>query len=134
VGALTVGVTHLQAGRGHDATRGRQVAEMVERLADVQGPVVLMGDFNLYADSEHDRASEAALERAGFVDTATEAAPTYVARNPYTSSRSAGQRFDRILVRGGAGIELDPVRGEILPRVLSDHQPVLATLRIRRTI
>lgn len=124
LGALTVGVTHLQAGDATDV-RADQVAQIVGWLGAVEGPVLLMGDFN-FAGSD-DAASEAALARAGLVDAAGGGAATFVPRNPFTG-RAAPSRLDRIYVRDGTAQRWQVHAVRVLPRVWSDHQPLHARL------
>jgi len=115
---LRIGVTHLQAGRRHAHVRARQVEEIVARVEAERAPVVLMGDFNLYADSEVDQRSARSLHEAGLVDAARALAqeePTF----------GSGERFDRIYLRGGPEASLEPVEAEVLKESrVSDHHPV----------
>lgn len=118
-------VTHLQAGRGDraSAVRNSQIRELIDTVAGLVGPALVMGDFNLYDDLPTDLDSVERLRGAGLRDAAELAdatAPTY-----------AGQaaRLDRIYLRDGAGTALGATRVEV-PRgpVLSDHAPVEATV------
>lgn len=118
-GELTVAVTHLQASPWHAPVRARQVAQLLEVLQDVRGPLALLGDFNFYGG---DAANAERLLEAGFVDVG--GGSTYLRRNPYTWSH--GHRFDRIYLRGGP----EAVEVRVLPRIFSDHQPLHATIRL----
>jgi len=134
LGRVRVLVTHLQAHREHAKVRASQVDEILER--NDSRPVVLMGDFNFYDDHPEDRASERRLEEAGFVDVAVEVGrpePTYDPENPYVRG-SRGQRFDRILVRGGQGVSFRSADSRVLQHEtpLSDHHPLWARVEARR--
>lgn len=119
-------VTHLQAGNGDRAAtvRADQVSELLRVLGDVDGPVLVLGDFNL-SDSAIDRDTEARLLAAGLVDAGESAdEPTY---------RGGNHRLDRVFVRSGGDVDLVPVGatvvqyGDDLPE-LSDHLPVSVRL------
>lgn len=124
-GPSWVVVTHLQAGSGQGSARARasQVDELIGLIPEDQGPVVMVGDFNLYQDNQADRASARRLAGAGWTDVAEASgalSPTYP---------DNGERFDRIFVRSGASACLAAERVEVVDVLLSDHLPVRATLR-----
>lgn len=129
-GALTMVVTHLQASAGSAAAEVRswQVAELLAALDGVTDPVVLTGDFNFYAAQAADRASVAAIQGAGFLDTLDGSdAPTH---------QLEAERFDRIYVRDGRGgrrLRVVVEESAVLDGVVaawSDHLPVRARLRV----
>lgn len=115
-GRLHVVTTHLQAGRGGgaQAARAAQIDELLALSGGLSGPVVLMGDFNLYGDLDVDRDAAGRLADAGFVDVAAALGVT----SPTHASEAA--RLDRVFIRGG-----QPLAAEVLdPRGLSDHRPL----------
>lgn len=54
LGALTLGVTHLESGRGQTEKRHEQLEVIRRRLAG-RGPALLMGDLNFDADRDPER-------------------------------------------------------------------------------
>jgi endonuclease/exonuclease/phosphatase (EEP) superfamily protein YafD len=134
--ALRVGVTHLQAERRHAGTRARQVDEIVARVEAERGPVVLMGDFNLHAESEEDCRSAERLHATGLVDAALELGreePTYGVASPYERGGGRGERFDRVYLRAGARTSLRPLEAAVIDVAggpVSDHHPVRVRVRI----
>lgn len=136
-GELCVCVAHLQAGRRHADVRARQIGELLDRLEAERRPVVLMGDFNFYEDAEEDRRSDERVRAAGFEDAAralARAEPTFhAASNPYVRGRRTAHRFDRVYLRGGSGLRLEPLQAEVLrlaPRPVSDHHPLRVRVRV----
>ncbi|TFH21857.1 MAG: hypothetical protein E4H03_09670 [Myxococcales bacterium] len=131
-------VTHLQAGRRHASIRTRQIEQLLRALERESRPVVVMGDFNLYADESGDEDSARRIEAAGFVDAAvaTEATrPTYTSQNEYVRRRGRSERFDRVYLRDAAAADLrfEPLVVEdagVLPLPVSDHHPVHARVRL----
>lgn len=117
--------THLQAGGGpkNAHVRARQVDEILEHLADLDGPQVVLGDFNLHARQLEDRDTAARLEAAGFDDAAAAIPSTYVFRN---------ERFDRILLRDGGDLAWTAHSARLASKIpfLSDHLPVEAELSL----
>jgi endonuclease/exonuclease/phosphatase family metal-dependent hydrolase len=109
-GVLTVAATHL-ANRGrregaHPASP--QLDALLERLAGVDGPVVLAGDLNLGPDR-----AEAPIRAAGF--TRVVAPPTFPSNAPRI-------HIDWIAVR-----HLDVVAAEVPALTASDHRPLVAS-------
>jgi endonuclease/exonuclease/phosphatase family metal-dependent hydrolase len=137
---LSLWVVHLQAGRGHAAIRARQVRQLLEPLADERRPLVLMGDFNFYEGSAEDRDSAERLAAAGLADAALALAcadPTYhAASNRYLRRRRRlAHRFDRVYLRGGGGVQVEPLAAEVLrlaPDPVSDHHPLRVRVRLSR--
>jgi endonuclease/exonuclease/phosphatase family metal-dependent hydrolase len=134
---VSVCVVHLQAGRRHARVRAAQLGQLLSRLGEERRPLVLMGDFNFHQECEEDRRSAARLLEADFTDAANELGqdhPTYHAgSNPYVPRRRSPQRFDRVYLKGGQGVGLEPVEAEVmrlLPRPVSDHHPLRVRVRI----
>jgi len=132
---LAVAVLHLQAGRRHASVRARQLDELLCGLGSETGPVVLLGDFNFYADVVEDQRSADRLVAAGFCDAAhvvDRPEPTFVASNPYVRRSEAGERFDRVYLRDGSDLRLRPVATEVVhaPSPLSDHHPLRVRVRL----
>lgn len=130
VGSLWLAVTHLQAGRRARAAEVRavQVEELLGVVNALAGPVVLMGDLNLY-DGERDRATVRRLEEAGFADAAIQLGRTGL------THPGEGARLDRVLVRGAGSVCMVPESTAVLSlpeRALSDHLPVRTGLRMHR--
>lgn len=129
VGSILVLNTHLQAGRGRGATRARahQVDDLLSLVADIDEPVVMVGDFNLYDDLADDRDSADRLAAAGLVDAA-------VALDAREATYPDGTRLDRVFVRHGAHTCLvaESVQAVTDADGLSDHHPLAFRLRARR--
>lgn len=129
VGRVPVVVTHLQSGHAAKAAavRATQVDELLAWVADLAGPVVLLGDFNFYHASGRDTASHQQLRDAGFVDIAASVGEE---RGTYPG---VNDRYDRVYVRGESadGRCVVPVGAEVLDEAgLSDHRPVRARFRV----
>jgi endonuclease/exonuclease/phosphatase family metal-dependent hydrolase len=123
---FTVAVTHLQAGGGerNAGVRSAQVDEILGVLERSEHPVVLLGDFNLYADEAVDGRTRDRLDAEGFVDAAEAVGAT---GGTYPGLKD---RFDRVFVRGGC---VEPRSAEVLDRLaLSDHHPVRVEMVVRR--
>jgi len=119
-GTLHVFNTHLDY-RADPAMRRTQIAETLEVLEDVNGPIILLGDLNAPPDAAeleplltrlHD-AWEMAGDGDGF---------TFPADAP-------DRRIDYILV--SSDIRVDSIA--VLHSTASDHQPVVAVLSIGGT-
>jgi endonuclease/exonuclease/phosphatase family metal-dependent hydrolase len=114
---VSVVSTHLTyAGAGQ---RGRQAARLVDAAAGARSAVVVAGDLNAPIE-----AAELAAIRTAFVDTFT------ATGTPPGDPRRAscdGDRIDHILVRN-----LEPLSCRVATEAgdLSDHLPVIATLRL----
>lgn len=136
-GETAVLVTHLQAGgsEANGRVRRAQVEELLRGLAQAEGPALVMGDFNLYAENAEDRATLRRLGAAGLVDAAAEVGNvdgTYVGLN---------ERFDRVYLRSSEKVALCAQAAEVVaydddpntraPRSLSDHHPVQVRVGIR---
>jgi endonuclease/exonuclease/phosphatase family metal-dependent hydrolase len=136
-GEIALCVVHLQAGRRTGAIRKRQVAELLACVASEPGPVVLLGDFNFHDACAEDARSAAALAAAGFEDAAVALGrpePTYDSpSNPYVRLRPQSHRFDRVYLRSGRGVRLEPLDAEVVrvrPLPVSDHHPLRVRVRV----
>lgn len=134
---IRVMVTHLQAGLRHADVRAHQVDELLQRTqAAADLPTVLLGDFNLHSDSPEDQASHDRLLAEGFRDVALETGatePTFHSANRYVIGKGRSERFDRIYVRCGKHVALEPLEAAVLEHEhpLSDHHPLWARLVAR---
>jgi endonuclease/exonuclease/phosphatase (EEP) superfamily protein YafD len=92
-----------------------QLQAVAHELADHRGPMIVAGDFNSWSVSRVEVLSEV-MRGLGLAEVLPETD---------TRSRFMGQQLDHVYVRG-----LDVVNASA-PQVLSsDHNPVLATLRL----
>ena len=114
--AVSVISVHLDFSR--KKVRDAQTAEMREVLKDLQGPIVILGDFNADWTSK-DSAIKAIVANEIYKIYKPEATGlgTY---------KSGKHRLDWILISN----DLEFVNYEVPQLVLSDHQPVLATLKL----
>ena len=94
-----------------------QFVALTHALAQHDGPMIVAGDFNTWNDARQDAVREAA--------TTLQLLPV----TPTDDRRSLfmGRQLDHVLVRG-----LDVVESTAIPVTSSDHNPVQATLRLRR--
>lgn len=123
--SLQVFVTHLEAGR---AFEGRQQAarSLLEAVEGVEGPTIVLGDFNL-SDDARDTSIEASFAEAGWQDAGAGGGPTH---------RLFDDRFDRIYLKHGdtwCVSALDyAVLGEDqgVDKGWSDHRPVWARVGV----
>jgi len=93
-----------------------QLTVLADTLAAHRGPVIFAGDFNTWTDTRRD-AMNALAARLGLVETR------------FTDDRRSlflGKQLDHILVRG-----LDVVEVMAIPVQSSDHNPLIATLRVQ---
>lgn len=101
-----VAVTHL---RPRSSTATTQLEFVVERLSRFDGPVVLLGDLNLFPHQVVPVVHAAGMELAG---------------GPPTFPRSAPRaRIDHVAVRGFSITKVEVPATEI-----SDHRPLVVTL------
>lgn len=121
--------THLDAGGsvGDQAARAAQVAQLVESLTTWSAgrAAVLLGDLNLRANDPADVPALAALLDGGGLVDACEAVGC-----------PEPNHIDRVLVRGGGAIRLEPLAWRREEQFvddhgepLSDHPAISATLR-----
>ena len=92
-----------------------QLEAIAQELADHRGPVIVAGDFNTWTPVRLDVVSDV-MRRMGL-------APVLPPVD--TRSRFLGQQVDYVFVRG-----LEVVHAEAPEVGSSDHNPVLATLRV----
>lgn len=103
-----------------DTFRYAQAHALLAELETLDLPMIVAGDFN---DTPDSRTMKAFLA-AGF-EPLEAPGPSWNARTPSVD-------IDHILVRGGWGLELTPLGGEVLAeRALSDHRPVRGRIRVR---
>ena len=102
------------------SVRDRQVNEMVARLSDIDGPLVLMGDLN----SQWVQEESPVRKLAGELNLRT----FYPERNTLgTYKESSGKRLDWILISR----ELEFRDYKVLPDVVADHFAVYAEIAYR---
>ncbi len=122
-----VAVTHLQAGHSEKnaAVRAAQVDQLIRVVSALDGPALVMGDFNLYDDLESDRQSSQRLREKGYADAARlhgATGPTY---------RTGTERLDRIYTRSGKQLNVRVTDAKVgRKKSLSDHLPVEASVRL----
>ena len=128
--ALAVSVTHPTLGPttfvclhldwlADDSHRFLQAQALVEGLRDVQGLVVLAGDFN---DRPGPRTLELFGSRFTQADKPEDAHDTFPADGP-------DREIDFVMFRSATQIEASAI--VLTEAVASDHRPILATLRQR---
>lgn len=119
-GGLWLGNTHMQGG----AANPMQMARIRDLLAEVDGPVILTGDFNVGPDSE---GVQAMLDWQDgphrFRDAVAEAGVGNVPSTP-----NGSRRIDHVLVSGPFRARAAEVRTEAAGE--SDHYPVIVTLEV----
>ena len=133
--------THLEVGGEAAPVQEAQAAELIADLSTVDGPVVLVGDFNSPADGSG-TASYAALTSSGFTDAFAATHPdadgfTCCQADDLTNEASLlDTRIDFVLYRGAVTAPSVEVVGEEqankTPGGLwpSDHAGVVAALEI----
>lgn len=115
---VTVSVISIHLDFSRKKVRDAQVAEMRAVLADVETPVIIMGDFN--TDLKKEKSSLKAIVEGGRFRV-------YQPESSLLGTYKSGKhRLDWILISN----DLEFVTYEVAQAVLSDHQPVLATLRL----
>jgi endonuclease/exonuclease/phosphatase (EEP) superfamily protein YafD len=95
-----------------------QLEQLTNELAGHQGPIVVGGDFNTWSQARLDAMHEA-MHRLGLAAVLPQAE---------TRSRVLGRQIDFVFVRG-----LEVVAASAPPVASSDHNPLLATLRVQPT-
>lgn len=115
-GPITVAAVHLDFSR--KSVRQEQVERLAEELADRPRPMIAMGDFNCDWDDEPTLATltEKLDLRAFEPDSTT------------TTFPKLGKRLDWILISD----HVEFVDYQVGEKGLSDHQPVIAKLRIHQ--
>jgi endonuclease/exonuclease/phosphatase family metal-dependent hydrolase len=129
VTVLTTHFDHEEGDHGDDV-RARSAALVADRLADVDGTVVVAGDCNEPAGRG---GADRALLDAGYVDAwaaAGDPADDVATFNDWREPVRTGERIDWVFVRGGGvvGARIDHDGPETWRA--SDHFPVVATLTI----
>lgn len=116
VGPVTVASVHLDFAR--QSVRQEQVERLVEELKQRPRPMIVMGDFNCAWDDEPSLPTLAEkLDLKVFEPAST--ASTFP---------STGKRLDWIFVSG----QIEFLDYQVGKQGLSDHQPVIAKLRIHQ--
>lgn len=125
-------VTHLQAGhgRGNAAVREAQVRELLAWIDEIDGPVLVVGDFNMDRQDVEDLPALRTLADAGLTDTAEQL-------DVLDATYPDGRRYDRIFARDGGGWRVVAEVAEVMPHGpttlrLSDHRPLRTRLRLER--
>lgn len=133
LGEVAILNTHLQAGReGDEEEAVRQRAEaadiIAERIAELDVPVILMGDFNAEPGDEElaplrdaDLGLKDAWEVAGDEETEGNTSPA-------SPDEDAERRIDAIFVSDGIDVRSAEVPVTEDTRIASDHFPVVADL------
>ncbi len=121
--------------------RNMQIKQLIENLRSVKNTVILAGDFNDEANSHIDNFSHE-FRGAGFSDAALFLKkipqPTLLTSNKYTSilfqyRGNKSERYDHIFIRNCKRVILKVLDLETLLQPedpLSDHEPVMAKLRL----
>lgn len=133
IGEVAILNTHLQAGRAGDeegATRQRteQADAIAERIAEIDVPVILMGDFNAEPDDEELtslRDSELGLQDAWQV-AGEEGSDGNT--SPAAPDEDPERRIDAIFVSSDFEVTSAEVPFTEETRIASDHLPVVADL------
>jgi len=134
--SLHVLTTHLEV--RDPAVRDAQVREIAGYTGEIDGPVILMGDFNSAAGPRDPagmlfpKMQDAwVLERLYFGPDAN-VRDGWPQDGGFThSSRSPGRRIDYVFVSGEVR-PLGPGSVRTVPSLASDHLPVVAELRVDR--
>ncbi len=117
-GWLTVVSVHLDFLR--DKTRDAQIADMVARLGDVDGPLIILGDLNSEWNEKDSHVQQLATKLGLSVfEPDSEELGTY--------KKSSGKRLDWILISD----DLDFRLHRVLPDVVADHFAVYAEIGYR---
>lgn len=141
VGTVTVVNTHLQAERKNARIRRSQLDEILVAVDAIETPIILCGDFNLFASCPEDRAAHASLAGSRFRDaseTLDQPHATYLTKNPYVGGTVPDERFDRIYLRDGVSngkpVELTAASVKVIVdhrAPMSDHEALAARIRIK---
>jgi endonuclease/exonuclease/phosphatase family metal-dependent hydrolase len=108
---------HLDFSR--DSVRSRQIAEIAEFMSDRSHPLIVVGDFNSDWLSAGSVVAELARRcRMQAYQPMADNMATY---------RSSGRRLDWMLISD----DLEFLSHAVLPEVVSDHQAVVADVRLK---
>ena len=135
-GPVWVFVTHLQCGTGdvNASIRAQQARELMSVVSSAEGPAIVLGDFNWARNNALDESTWMMMQAGGLADAATSLGNDQSTYLPWQ------QRYDRVYLRSGDGVDLSPALAWVVPYtvdsesgdppVLSDHQP----LRVRISV
>jgi endonuclease/exonuclease/phosphatase family metal-dependent hydrolase len=116
---IPVDIVSLHLDFARAGTRYRQICELMDLLASRDNLAIVMGDFNCDWASEHSALRLIARERSlSCFDPHNNSLETF---------RLRGSRLDWILISK----ELEFVDYRVLSALVSDHRPVIATIRRR---
>jgi endonuclease/exonuclease/phosphatase (EEP) superfamily protein YafD len=118
-GLIYVDVVSVHLDFSRVSVRKRQIEELAAVLSERAGPVIVMGDFNSDWSGDDSVVAELA-QRCGMqvYQPFAEDMATYP---------SSGRRLDWVLISG----DLEFLRHEVLPHVVSDHHAVVADVGFR---
>lgn len=124
--------THLQVsldGRGEEAAQQRhdQVAMIVERVSDLDMPVIVIGDFNTPPE---DNELDDLIGSEGPLTDAWSARGEGTGNTIFLEKFPAYARIDYILVSQHFNVDAIRVIDNDLTRMASDHLPVFANLTL----
>jgi len=131
---VTIAVTHLASGTADKqrADRTKQLDQLFGWARGLGASRILIGDFNVHADSDE----YASLTRDHH-DAWADAAAVHTTRGVSSGDTRAGKpgRIDYVLYTPSPSLKLDWVEvadtNALIGSVASDHQPVVATFRIK---
>jgi endonuclease/exonuclease/phosphatase family metal-dependent hydrolase len=112
--------THLE--NGSPEARLQQIRTIAPILAADPRPEFLGGDLNTGPTSP-----VASMARSVLTDTWQAVG---VGQGDTVPARAPDARIDYLLYRGGSGVDIRPLRAQVLPRVVSDHRAVRASYRL----
>jgi endonuclease/exonuclease/phosphatase family metal-dependent hydrolase len=118
---IRVDVVSVHLDFSRDSVRKQQVDEMAKFLSGRTHPVIVLGDFNSDWFDTGDRSVVTALARRCDMQ-AYEPHATDLGTFP-----SSGKRLDWVLISG----ELEFLRYQVLPQLVSDHKAVVAEIGYR---
>lgn len=117
--AVIIDIVSVHLDFSRRSVRNGQIAELSEILSERNRPMIVLGDFNSDWLSQ-DSVVRSLAERSGMSVFEHDASDL----NTYKSAH----RFDWILISS----ELEFVSYRVLPDTVSDHQAVLAEIRLKR--
>lgn len=118
---LRVDIVSVHLDFSRESVRKRQVDEMAKFLSGRANPVIVLGDFNSDWFDTGDRSVVTALARRCDMHAYQ---PHATDLGTYPSS---GRRLDWVLISG----ELEFLRYQVLPQLVSDHKAVVAEIGYR---
>lgn len=117
---LKVDIVSVHLDYSRKSNRKRQVNRMIQKLTERQRPLIVVGDFNCEWKDEGSAVRRLAEElHLRTVDTHHELEATF---------RSTDARLDWILISS----EFEFESYDVLPDVVSDHQPVVAEIGLKQ--